>query len=265
MIFDSHVHTTLSVDADTTITEAIRTAELRGVGIVVTDHMDWDFPAPFPDYRVDPEQLFREYGPLRSGRVLLGIELGITAASVGKCREIASAYPFDFVLGSVHVLEGREVDEALYRDRDERTVYREYLREAARLVERVEMDALAHVDYPLRSTACELPCADYAAEFRALFAAMLRRGVCLELNTSRLAEPAVYANLLEVYRLYRACGGRDVTLGSDAHEPQEIAEHFDRAAAFLRETGLRPVHFAGRKRINDALEPRCAKEADHEP
>ena len=31
MIFDSHVHTTFSVDADTTITEAIRAAEENGV------------------------------------------------------------------------------------------------------------------------------------------------------------------------------------------------------------------------------------------
>ena len=251
MIFDSHVHTTLSCDADMTIADAIRASEEKGVGIVVTDHLDIDFPAPLPDYRLDVDRLFREYGPLRSEGVLLGVELGMTSASVEKCREIVTSHPFDFVLGSVHVLDGREVDDALYADRDEAEVYREYLTEAARLVEAVSMDALAHIDYPLRTTSRELPFADYAAEFGALFAAMLRRNVCLELNTSRLADGAAYANLLEIYRAYREAGGRYVTLGSDAHEPHEIADNFSIAVEFLRENALIPVHFCQRKMIID--------------
>lgn len=251
MIFDSHVHTTLSVDADTTIDQAIRMAAEKDVGLVVTDHMDWDFPAPFPDFRLDTERLFREYGTKRSERVLLGIELGMTAASVDKCREIAASHPFDFVLGSVHVLGGREVDDALYRDRSEGEVYREYLNEAAQLVQAVDVDALAHVDYPLRTTSRELLHEDYAAEFRALFEAMLSLGVCLELNTSRLSDAAAYENLCAIFGAYRACGGRYVTIGSDAHEPHEIADSFDLAAAFLRETGLTPVHFCQRKMIID--------------
>lgn len=175
----------------------------------------------------------------------------MTAESVGKCREIAASQPFDFVLGSVHVLHGREVDDRLYADRDEAEVYREYLREAARLVEAVPVDALAHIDYPLRTTSRELLYADYAAEFDALFAAMRRQGVCLELNTSRLADEAAYENLLTIYRAYRKAGGRYVTLGSDAHEPQEIGDSFGLAARFLRETGLIPVHFCQRKMMID--------------
>ena len=251
MNFDSHVHTTLSIDADTTMDEAIRQASKKGIGLVMTDHMDWDFPAPFPDFRVDLPRFFREYGPLRSERVLLGIELGMTADSIGKCREIAAAYPFDFVLGSVHVLGGREVDDSLYADCDEAIVYREYLLEAARLVQAVECDALAHIDYPLRTTSRELPFAEYAKEFAALFEVMHRRNVCLELNTSRLAEQAAYDNLLAIYRSYRESGGRYVTLGSDAHEPREIADNFSLAEVFLQETGLIPVHFFQRKMIID--------------
>ena len=251
MIYDSHVHTVMSCDADTTVAQAIRATEERGIGLVITDHMDWDFPAPFPDFRVDLERFFREYGPLRSDRVLLGIELGMTAESIDQCREIAASRPFDFVLGSVHVLHGREVDDALYAECDEAEVYREYLTEATRLVEAIQVDALAHIDYPLRTTSRELPCADYAAEFGALFAAMLRRNVCLELNTSRLADGAAYANLLAICRAYRAVGGPYVTLGSDAHEPQEVANNFALAEAFLEETGLIPVHFCQRKMIID--------------
>lgn len=251
MIFDSHVHTVMSCDADTTIAEAVRMAEEKGIGLVITDHMDWDFPAPFPDFRVDLPGFFREYAPLRSDKLLLGIELGMTAESAEKCREIAVSQPFDFVLGSVHVLHGCEVDDRMYADCDEAEIYREYLQEAARLVETVPMDSLAHIDYPLRTTSRELPYADYAAEFDALFAAMRRKRVCLELNTSRLADETAYANLLNIFRAYRKAGSRYVTLGSDAHEPQEIADSFGLATVFLQETGLIPVHFCQRKMMID--------------
>ena len=251
MIFDSHVHTTFSVDADTTITEAIRAAEEKNVGLVLTDHMDWDFPAPLPDFRVDLPGFFREYAPLRSEKLLLGIELGLTANSISKANEIAASHDFDFVLGSVHVMNGREVDDTLYREQDEREVYRAYLKEAAMLLETADVDAFAHVDYPLRTTSAELPYADYRVEFAALFDVLVRRSIVLELNTSRLAEEAAQQNLLDIYRAYRGRGGRYVTLGSDAHEPQEIADNFAIAANFLRETGLMPVHFCKRKILID--------------
>ena len=251
MIFDSHVHTIFSVDADTTIAEAVRAAEEKKVGLVITDHMDWDFPAPFPDFRVDLEGFFREYAPLRSEKLLLGIELGLTVNSIARANEIAASHDFDFVLGSVHVMNGREVDDTLYLEQDEREVYRAYLLEAAMLLVTADVDAFAHLDYPLRTTSTELPYADYRREFTALFDVLVRRNIVLELNTSRLAEEAARANLRAIYHAYRECGGRYVTLGSDAHEPQEIADDFAIAAEFLRETGLIPVHFCKRQMLID--------------
>lgn len=194
MIFDSHVHTTFSVDADTTIAQAIRAAEEKNVGLVITDHMDWDF-----------------------------------------------------LLGSMHVMNGREVDDTLCLEQDERKVYRAYLQEVAILLETADLDAFAHVDYPLRTTSAELPYENYRAEFAALFNVLVRRNIVLELNTSRLADKAARANLLAIYHAYQECGGRYVTLGSDAHEPQEIADNFAIAADFLQETGLIPVHFCKRQ------------------
>ena len=251
MLYDSHVHTIFSVDAETTIVQAVRASEEQRVGLVITDHMDWDFPAPFPDFRVDLPGFFRAYAPLRNEKLLLGIELGLTGKCLEKANEIAAGYDFDFVLGSVHVLDGREVGDALYLERDEREVYRVYLTEAASLLETADVDAFAHVDYPLRTTSAELPYQEYRAEFDALFAVMLRRRIVLELNTSRLADEAARENLLSIYRAYNACGGRYVTLGSDAHEPQEIADNFAVAADFLWETGLIPVHFRSRKMLID--------------
>ena len=90
-----------------------------------------------------------------------------------------------------------------------------------------------------------------AAEFAALFDVLVRRNIVLELNTSRLADQAARSNLQAIYCAYRDCGGRYVTLGSDAHEHQEIADNFTIAADFLQEIGLIPVHFCKRKMLID--------------
>lgn len=128
MLYDSHVHTTMSCDADTTLAEAILTAREKGIGVAITDHMDFDFPVPAPDFRLDVEQFFREFAPFRSESLLLGIELGMTENSVEFSRGLILTHDFDFVLGSVHVLHGREVDDGLYADMDEARVYHDHLR-----------------------------------------------------------------------------------------------------------------------------------------
>lgn len=251
MIFDSHVHTVFSTDADTTLAQALQVSAEKNTGLVITDHMDVDFPAPWPEFRVDLPGYFRACAPLRSERLLLGIELGLTERSLTQANEIAAGYDFDFVLGSVHVMDGREVDDTFYRDEDELAVYRRYLRKAARLMETADVDAFAHVDYPLRSTRTELPCDAFRAELTELYEALVRWGIVLELNTSRLGDEAARANLLEMYRLYAQCGGRYATLGSVAHEPQEIGDHFSAALDFLQTCQLSPVHFCRRRMVVD--------------
>ena len=62
---------------------------------------------------------------------------------IAKANEIAASHDFDFVLGSVHVMNGREVDDTLYLEQDEREVYRAYLLEAAMLLETADVDAFA--------------------------------------------------------------------------------------------------------------------------
>ena len=251
MLFDSHVHTIHSCDADTTLAQAITAASTKNIGLVITDHMELDFPIPPPDFRLDVPHFFAECSPLRSDKLLLGIELGMTERNMAANNDLVQAHDFDFVLGSVHVLHGREVDEDLYAGMDEAAVYHEYLNKCAHLVLSADIDALGHIDYPLRSTSRELLYADYREDFNILFDALLARNILLELNTSRLCDPVAYANLLVIYRAYKARGGRYVTLGSDAHEPHEIADNFALATELLQAAGLIPVYFVRRQMVID--------------
>ena len=53
--------------------------------------------------------------------------------------------------------------------------------------------------------------------------------------------------LKPVYESYKNFGGRYVTIGSDAHRPEVIGDHFDEALKFIYEIGLIPVTFCQRK------------------
>ena len=43
-------------------------------------------------------------------------------------------------------------------------------------------------------------------------------------------------------KLYYDMGGRIITLGSDAHEPKRIADHFEEVKEILKEIGFNEIY-----------------------
>jgi len=86
-------------------------------------------------------------------------------------------------------------------------------------------------------------------EYVTLAARLARSGVCAEVNTSGLRKPVgeIYPEPELLGALHRA--GVPVTLGSDAHAPNEVAADYGAACALLRATGYTSyVGFDRRKR-----------------
>ena len=44
MYFDSHVHTEFSADSEMKAADALREAAKQGLGLVFTEHLDYDYP-----------------------------------------------------------------------------------------------------------------------------------------------------------------------------------------------------------------------------
>lgn len=116
---DYHTHTAFSDDSDAA-PEAMagRAVSLGLKTLCITDHMDYLYPKRYvPETFVfDPDAYFEKLLALRDayrGRleIRIGVELGlrnepgICAACVDYYRELAGKYPFDFVIGSTHILE----------------------------------------------------------------------------------------------------------------------------------------------------------------
>ncbi|HEV7708737.1 MAG TPA: PHP domain-containing protein [Asanoa sp.] len=238
---DGHVHSQWSWDApggDMARTCA-RAVELGLPAVAFTEHVDhtpWTMPgdrillgAPFDveGYRAALDECRDRYPTLR---ILSGVEFSEPHWHAAELRALLAG-GFDRVLGSVHARpagDGRflELSHA-YATLPAAQVVRDYLAEAARMVStNTDFEVLAHLDYPLRywpasAGPCEITA--FEPEFREALAAVHRSGRILEVNTRQV----FHAELLD---WWRAAGGRAVTFGSDAHDPDALARQF-RAAA----------------------------------
>jgi histidinol-phosphatase (PHP family) len=116
-------------------------------------------------------------------------------------------------------------------------VVRWYLGEVERLAEGfADFEVLAHIDYPVRYWPGGPAAFDpepLQEAFRAALAALARSGRILEVNTRTPLSPIIVG-------WWRREGGRAVTFGSDAHEPDALARGFREAAAMAQAQGLRP-------------------------
>jgi histidinol-phosphatase (PHP family) len=244
MHFDAHVHSAVSPDSEMDPREAIAVLARKGLGVAFTEHCDFHC-----DFMADMDRYHGEYPPLRSDRVLMGLELSLVGDSLAQ-NEQAAAGEYDFIVGAVHTIEKLD----LYyegRNMDPRELCRRYLTYAREMVELCGFfDSLAHIDYIARyipGTAEYLQYREHPGEFDALLASLAQRDKAMEINTVRLGERAAERGLLPIYRRFRELGGRYATIGSDAHRPRDLGRHYAIALRIARAAGLTPVYYKERK------------------
>ena len=143
MLFDSHSHTVFSADSEMPAEEALRAARAKGLGIVFTEHCDYDYPAAGEEtFLFDPEAYWAAYEPLRDAGLSLGVEMGMMESAREKNAAFIARVPFDFVLASIHFLRVKDLYHAeAYEGREKDEMYREYFS-----VMRAEIYAHPYID-----------------------------------------------------------------------------------------------------------------------
>jgi histidinol-phosphatase (PHP family) len=169
--------------------------------------------------------------------VKLGLEVDYIPGREDELRDLLAPYRWDYLLGSVHFIDGLAVDgeprllDAVGVEEGWRR-YFERLEAAARSG---LFDSLAHPDlvkfFGERADFDYAPVADAIAE----------SGVAVEVSTAGLRKPVreLYPNP----EFLSACRERGVpaTLASDAHSPDLVGRDFDRAVRLLRSAGYETV------------------------
>jgi len=184
---------------------------------------------------------------LEARRAGLPVKLGIEVDYVGdlqeRLMELLEPYPWDFLLGSVHWIEGEAVDQqpGMWATHSVEEVWERYFAALAGLAPFV--DVLAHPDLPkIYGQRPDRPDRFYPQ----------LDGVALEISTAGLRKPV--GQLYPDYALLRANRGIGITLASDAHEPDLVGADFEQALELAEDAGIETVTvFEGRKARQEPL------------
>lgn len=251
-MYDTHMHTKpFSTDSDMTIAEALHAGQEKKLGIVLTEHIDYDFPPPFT-YEFDVQRYFEEYRAYRNYEVLLGVEIGMQHSANQKNHELVNAWPFDMVIASIHAVQGKDLYDLSYFQcfPDKTSAYEAYLTEMyENLCEFDDFDTLGHMDYICRKAPYSDPFLHYE-EFREKIDLILElladRGKSLEINTRLFGKKEAVKELGIICRRFAELGGKTVTVGSDAHLAGAIGKDIEEAYLMARKCGLSPVVYRER-------------------
>lgn len=251
---DIHSHTKISHDSRAELSGMAQAAISAGLReFCVTDHHDllnydgtparpFDWPAAKGQYRAVK-------GALGDRLTLrLGIELGSAPYDPDTARAVLAqgGEELDFVLGSLHNWIGMEGDRDLYFSdfhnnmELSRRAVESTLAHTWTLVAKCPdcYDSLAHIVYPLRyirRDGISLTLADYEGEVRRIFTEVAKTDHALEVNVCRGEDLDSWPPLL---RWFKECGGELVTVGADAHQPQDVAKGIPQALELVKAAGF---------------------------
>jgi len=174
--------------------------------------------------------------------VKLGLEVDYVPGSERETFDLLEPYPWDYLLGSVHWIEGHSVDSkpGLWAHVPVAEVWRRYfiaLRGAARSG---LFDVLSHPDlvkiFGMRPAPDEI-----TLHHEETADACEASGVTIEVSTGGLHKPVeeIYPDP-ELLSAFHA-RGVPVTMASDAHVPADVGRDYDQALALLRSAGYDTV------------------------
>ncbi|MBQ9119409.1 MAG: histidinol-phosphatase HisJ family protein [Lachnospiraceae bacterium] len=258
ILSDFHCHTAFSSDSDTAPELMVEQAIRLGLRyLCITDHMDYLFPTQYEqtftfDVAEYQDKLVRLKERYRGQITLLtGVELGlrnepdICPPCQSYYRSLVHDYPWDFLIGSTHVLEKIDPYYPEYWQQhsaaDGMLAYFESILENIRSYDMFQV--YGHLDYlvrylPVDTKDYHYP--DYLDLFDEIFKLLIAQGRGIEVNTAGYKYGLPYAHPRpELLRRYRELGGEILTIGSDAHKPEHIAYDYKRAGEMLLSLGFR--------------------------
>ena len=247
-VTDYHLHTKYSHDSKADLEEyAVKAIEMGMDAICFTDHLDFNQRSPgYGNY--SPEGFFEELAMIKKKYgdklvICAGAEVGEPHVYGKELSEIYQ-YPYDFILGSMHWYGDLYFGKDLAEKYSIKEFYSIYWGEILKAVKQGGIDALAHIDLPKRFFQ------DIYYEEKVLkeiFKCMIEKEIALEINTS-FVRKGIGKKLLpgEMLEIYRDCGGKYITIGSDAHQVQDLGTAYQQARSLAQKYDLQEVIFKER-------------------
>lgn len=256
-VADMHTHSLHSHDSQCRIEDMCIAQKQRGTAIfAVTNHFDTYSYADY-DIFTPIKKACEEIDRINATQaitVLKGIEIseGFWFPEIHK--KALSGFDLDVIIGSVHCvkykdltipysqidfskLSGSEIDEYLSA----------YFDDVITMLHTGEQDILAHLTCPLRYIVGKfkrkVDLSKYTEKIKYILNFIIENKIALEVNTSSFELLGDFMPPRDIIKLYRDMGGYLITLGSDAHIPENASISFENAISTLKEIGFENIFY----------------------
>ena len=257
-MYDYHMHSRVSFDGHDTGEALAKAALAAGLKeICFTDHIDYDPLDQMGNMAFDTAAYNAEYDHLEIPglKICRGMEFGMTHDNVAQFQEDLKRRHFDFVLGSIHFVDGLDVYfEPWWRGKTVFQAERRYLEATLDCVQLHDrFDVLAHLTYIAKTHCHPAPRPVPYGEHREIIDEILRilaaKGKGLEINTSGIDRCGGFLPTADVFRRFKELGGEIVTIGSDAHRTDRVGQYSFEACEILKDIFGYVCTFEDRKPI----------------
>lgn len=250
MISDYHLHSNFSGDSEALPEAMIQQAIRLGMSsMCFTDHYDMDYPDEPELFLFHIDTYFQKLSHLKEQyqsqiEVRIGIELGLQKHLQQECSAIAACYPFDFIIGSSHVVNQKDpYYPSYFEGHSEEECYQEYFDSILDNLDVFQdFDVYGHIDYIVRYGPDKnkyYSYEKYQDVLDKILKTCIEKGIGLELNTGGLAYGLGHPNPHpDIIHRYRQLGGEIITVGSDAHAPDRLGGDFSKAVDILQSCGF---------------------------
>ena len=261
-MYDFHLHSEYSIDSKTSMENMVLSAINKNFkSICFTDHIDFeanslgiDFVFRTPDYLKNIKQVKYKYK--NQLEILAGVEIGMQPHLANRYNSFIEEGVFDFVIMSVHTLDGLDISSDNYtKGKSPLEAIERYYNEMYLSISNFDnFDVLGHIDYIDRyfEDYSLIPKFDeYAHQVEEILKLLIQKGKGIEINTGGMRYGLSYYHpKLPILKMYKELGGEIITIGSDAHKPEDIGHDYKIVERMLKDLGFKYIHiFKERKKF----------------
>jgi histidinol-phosphatase (PHP family) len=173
----------------------------------------------------------------------LGIEVDFVPGTEEQMEWVATALPYDYIIGSVHRVDGEEVDRAsdqeVYEKWDTYDLYDAYYANVRKAALSGRFDVLGHPD--LIKIFRHFPDKDITGMLEETAEAVAESGIVVDVNAAGLRKPVgeIYPSREFLEMFYKR--GVPIILSSDAHAPDQVAAGYETSLKLVHDVGYRAV------------------------
>ena len=196
---------------------------------------------------------------VRTTRLRLGIEMDFVPGREDRIAAMLDAHDFDYVVGSVHFLGDRAVDDPEFdvwrTDGDPDRLWRRYFETLAEAARSGLYDILAHPDLvKYWGDERARPRRDPRFHYEPAIEAIAETGVAVEVSTAGLRKPTAELYPSDAFAEMCIDAGAVFALSSDAHLPEDVGRDYETAVETMRGWGVGELSvFEHRERRQEPL------------